>query len=265
MVGARGQAESVFSLIDFLLSNTTTPGVKMRQRIAIGQAARLCEKCLFLFAFAWALVLGSCQTQAVKSDTELEAASHGVEKVLVLPFEDMSRVYGKNMNTRCPVCGRVFMTGEVASGGDQILTEMLVERLKDIKSLRVIAFNPAQSDLEGLLSENINRESQQEFLARIGKSYGADGVIAGYIYRFRERVGTNYSVETPASVAFGLHFVDTESGKILWSGHFEETQKSLFANLFDYRRFFQRRGKWLTADGLAASGLDDMMETFPEL
>ena len=38
----------------------------------------------------------------------------GIKTILILPFKDMAAVFGENANGRCPVCGKVFTTGEVA-------------------------------------------------------------------------------------------------------------------------------------------------------
>jgi len=59
----------------------------------------------------------------------------GIEKILILPFTDMASVFGEGANGRCPVCGKVFTTGEVAGGAAAMLTEHLFDLLKDRKDI----------------------------------------------------------------------------------------------------------------------------------
>lgn len=87
-----------------------------------------------------------------------------------------------------------------------------------------------------------------------GKNLGVDAVITGVISRYTNRVGSNYGVETPASVAFSVMLLDTETEEILWETYFSETQKALLDNVYDVKKFFKRGAKWITADGLAKEG-----------
>jgi hypothetical protein len=108
-----------------------------------------------------------------------------------------------------------------------------------------------------------NTLSEQDLWIETGRDLGADAVIVGHLYRFRERIGTQYSVEVPASVAFDIHLIGVRDGRLLWSGKFDETQQSLFEDLYQLGTFLSRRGRWITAQELAVSGLEGVLETFP--
>ncbi len=97
----------------------------------------------------------------------------------------------------------------------------------------------------------------------IGKALEVDYVLTGSVWRFKERIGRSYGVEKPASVAFGLFLVDTETGKTIWRKIFDETQQSLSENLLRAPQFFRRGAKWLTARELAEYGIKEVMENFP--
>jgi hypothetical protein len=66
---------------------------------------------------------------------------------------------------------------------------------------------------------------------------------------------------TTASVAFGIHFIRVADGRLIWVGHFDETQHSLSKNLFKLATFVRRGGGWLTAEQLATFGLRETMAT----
>jgi TolB-like protein len=71
------------------------------------------------------------------------------------------------------------------------------------------------------------------------------------------------SVETAASVGFGIHLIRVHDGRLLWSRQFDETQKSLSEDLFRLGTFVKRGGAWLTAQELSRFGLEAVMEDFP--
>jgi len=186
----------------------------------------------------------------------------GIEKILILPFKDMAAVFGEGVHGRCPVCGKVFTTGETAESAAGMLTEHLFILLKDRKDIELIPSSQAQGVMSGLLAGSKKTLRERELQLEIGRALNADAIFAGYIYRFRERVGTEYSVDLPASVAFDIHLVRVEDGRVLWSAHLDETQQPLSNDLFRLHLFLRRKAKWITAKEMAISGLDDMLKAF---
>jgi hypothetical protein len=186
----------------------------------------------------------------------------GIEKILILPFTDMASVYGEGANGRCPVCGKVFTTGEVAGGAAAMLTEHLFDLLKDRKDIELIPSSQAQGVMSKLLAGSNKTVQERDLQLEIGRALNADAIFIGYIYRFRERVGNEYSVDSPASVAFDLHLIRVEDGRVLWSAHFDETQQPLSDDLFRLGLFLKRKAKWITAKDMAISGLKDMLKDF---
>jgi len=105
--------------------------------------------------------------------------------------------------------------------------------------------------------------SRKRLLVEMGRQIDADAVVSGVVYRFRQRVGSKFGVDSPASVGFGIHFVRCSDGRLIWSDHFDETQRDLSENLFRLPSFIKRGGHWLTAEQLAAHGLREIMADFP--
>ena len=68
-------------------------------------------KLLRAFLLAVMLLVSACANNTVVKDSP--PLPFEVKKILIFPFEDMAGVYGQNVNARCPVCGKVFMTGPV--------------------------------------------------------------------------------------------------------------------------------------------------------
>jgi hypothetical protein len=216
---------------------------------------------LFSFFLIVVILLSACRNQVKTPETPPEPLHF--ETLLILPFKDMARVYGENVSVKCPLCDKIFMTGKVSEGADNLLTENLLLLMKKRSGFKLIPPGHASGVLSALLSENEKVLSERDILVETGRRIEVDAVMAGHIYRFRERIGRRYSVESPASVAFDIHLVDVATGRILWVGVFDETQCSLTENLFKIGTFLKRKGRWITAEEMAIQGLEDVLQTFP--
>lgn len=180
-----------------------------------------------------------------------------MKKILVVSFRNAGMDSKEGHDIRCPLSGKIFAGGVVESGAETVLNAHLADILKKYPQFKFIS--PEQvRDIRSGLSESGERES----LVETGRKLGADAVMTGHIYRFKDRVGGNLSVESPASVAFDLHFLRVADGRVLWSGHFDETQKALTDNLFKLSTFLRRDGQWITAEQMAVAGLDTIMKDF---
>lgn len=211
------------------------------------------ENCnIYIAVILAVIILSGCMSKETAPESDYNLS--GTEKILVLPFRDMTMIYGQDASVRCPVCGMVFITGRVPADAAERLTNSLVSNLKIRKKYKIVT--------SSLVSEE-QTFSERKLIVKKGREYKADAVIAGYIYRYKERVGNRYSVKSPASVAFGIHLISTEGGRIIWSGHFDETQRSLSENLFKLKKFIKRKASWITADEMATNGFEDILSTFP--
>jgi hypothetical protein len=175
----------------------------------------------------------------------------------------MADIYGKKKSVRSPLTGKYFLTGDVMEGADTILERHLVSRLKNRTDHRILASGRGVGVLESLEAGEGSRLSEREAAVRAGRSFKADLIITGYIYRFKERRGKSYSIHTPASVAFDITLLDVSDGRVLWTGHVDETQQALSENLLQIGKFIQRKGAWVTAEEMASSGFDHILKTFP--
>lgn len=213
--------------------------------------------CLSLFV---SLMLPACNSSTVKS--EVFFPKEKLEKVLVLQFKDFAGFCGKENNVRCPVCGNTFLTGDVAEDADVILTNYLFSLLEKHTDFKIIHPDKAEFLSDDFKACIKDATAEINKIAEIGHSAGADAVFLGHIYRFKQRIGTNYGVKSPASVAFDLHLISVSERRIIWSGHVDETQRPLSENLFEIGSFIKRGWKWVVAEDLAISGLEDILHIF---
>jgi len=187
----------------------------------------------------------------------------GIKKVLVLPFRNMTQVFGENVSLRSPISGKVFVTGRVEPGADQLLTRLWLSDISAVETYELIPPEQAEGAMAVYYERDQKDQDERHQVTQIGKRLGADFVFIGHLYRFKERVGGKYAVDSPASVAFDVNMVGTSNGELVWSGHFDETQQSLNENLFLLGTFLKRRGTWVTAEEMATDGLNDLIQKMP--
>lgn len=211
--------------------------------------------------FAFMAFLCGCMTQPPEPDAGI--VTQHPEKILVLPFKDLYRVFGENVSYRCPVSGKVYLIESVADGADEFLTNHLMSVLIKRKGLELIPPGQAQGVISALLFEERTEVTEAELILKAGQRLQADAVLLNRVYRFRQRVGTRYSVESPASVGLDMLLIRVPDSRLIWNGYVDKTQQSLSENLFRIREFIKMKGQWISAEELAAFGMDDSLKTFP--
>jgi len=212
--------------------------------------------CLSLFGGA------SCYNSTdIVQDTERKPS--GIRRLLVLPFQDVSSIYGENVSIRCQLCGTVFTTGQVEPTATQFLTKRLNDMLDRANTFELIPATQAQGVISNLLRQSEKELPEIDLYMKTGQALNADGVMVGYVYRFRDRDGTDYSVSRSASVAFHMDMIQVKEGRIVWSGNFNETQRSLSEDLFQLGTFIKRKGRWISVEDLAVYGLEQILKTLP--
>lgn len=215
-----------------------------------------------LVLLAAMLTAGGCSSTPKASPVVL-ADSVSLKTVAVLPYIDMYSIYGQNVSFNCPLCGRSEMIDVVSDEADVFLTETLYELLKERGGYELIPPGQAEGVESTLLLDPTAKTSDLDRLLTVGRKLKADGLVLGRVYRFREREGKAYSVQTPAAVTFDLLLIEVDSGRLLWEGHYSESQQPLSENLYKFGAFLKRKGKWLTARELATGGLEQVLSTFP--
>jgi hypothetical protein len=161
---------------------------------------------------------------------------------------------------RSPISGAVFMAEPVSDSIVLQMNDMLLNLLMKNEDYDLISPNQVKGVFSSIISDDKSSLDDITVIKKIGKAFNAQFVLVGYLYRWQERDGTDYSVKQPASVAFDLYLIRSETGDIIWKGSFDKTQKSLMENLFDFSFFFKGKGKWMTARQLAELGLSKLID-----
>lgn len=104
----------------------------------------------------------------------------------------------------------------------------------------------------------IGRESA-EFIPEFCRKAGCDAVLTGEIKDYRERVGGEYGVESPAAFSFVTKLHDGKTGNIIWEDYYYEKQQPLLENVGEVGKFIKRKGRWVSTREIAYEGIDEMV------
>lgn len=96
----------------------------------------------------------------------------------------------------------------------------------------------------------------------VGRILDADTVMVGTISQYSDRGGSEWATDSPSTVSFSVDLLSTKDGSVIWGTSFTETQKPLFENLFEIKKFVKRKGKWITADEMAKEGARKIAQRF---
>jgi len=187
------------------------------------------------------------------------------DSVAVVPFQQVSPEDAASGAVRCPLCGLIIDATRSPGNPETIVEKVFLDQLdKKRPKFTLIAGERVAGVFRRITADSLTAPHRQ-VLRDVGSELGAEGVVAGYVYRFRERKGVSYAVEQPASVAFEIHLLRVSDGALVWRGTFDKAQNSLMADILQFATFFRGKGRWLTAEELTGEGMEQLLNTFPGL
>jgi hypothetical protein len=188
------------------------------------------------------------------------------EHVAVMPFfvgkrqPNIDETADKTLS--CPV-------GVLCEGADDIdpdagraLTRMVYDGLRMKFFEKVVSLELTRSAYDQVVVDAPS-DTPRALARKLGRSLGADYVVVGTLWRYRDRGRVPASPDSAASVAFALYLVDVESGVRVWRGVFDQTQQPLTDDLFKARQSLQMGVKWLSARELTRFGVEKVLKSFP--
>jgi hypothetical protein len=140
--------------------------------------------------------------------------------------------------------------------GAGFLDEQLKNALKGHDTVRFLS----NRQLTSLLPED--EMTQVALLRAIYTELKCNAVLVTSLSRYVQRVGGDYGVDSPASVAFSMKLFDTSDGSVIWSATFDESQQSFMSNIMSAHKYGL---KWLTVEELATRGIDEKIAQCPYL
>lgn len=214
----------------------------------------------------FSIFTSSCSLNSDVKESLPGKDENAFQRIAVVPFQRIILEDTTDKTVRCPISGRIFMTCDPPEGveTEKVIEEIFIRRLEDCRRFAIIPPGRVGGIYKRISTASL-KSAQLEILREVGRELEADGVVTGYVYRYREREGYPYSVKKPASVAFGIYLVRVSDGVLIWRGVFDITQSSLFENILQVSPFLKHGGKWLTSEELAEVGMEEALKTFPGL
>ena len=174
-----------------------------------------------------------------KRSSDLE--SRRIRRIAVLPPEPTGALASKTPSTQPPL---------QQNDAPEMLAKQIYSAMASLPNWQIVADSEVQQVEQ--IKPAVTGPAR---MRQIGEMVFADAVIVGRLERFRERVGDDWGVKSPASVAFVLDLVDVRRGDVIWSARFDETQKALTENIFALGDISQRGVRWLSAEQLTVTGV----------
>ncbi len=106
------------------------------------------------------------------------------------------------------------------------------------------------------------RVAALKYWLKVGDCADVDYLLVPQLLYWKERVGGEMTAGNPSSVMLDLYLVDVNNQRIYPGGryHFDETQAPLSENLLEAGKYVDRGGKWISAQELAAEGIEAGLE-----
>ena len=233
---------------------------------------------LTLHAFAMmvlVMVVAGCSGSKVTTKSSAELPRYQIRTIALVPFTTLAtpqvRDVADQMFSVPPEVRRSDMamavppnieqtlrqTVTVPTGAGDIVTQLLWNRLRARQGMIVLSPNEAAKMLGSSAPSQLS--AGQSSAMMVAKQLKADASLVGQVLVYQERVGGRFGASPPATVGFEAKVIAAD-GQVLWEGNYYEKQRPMNE---DVMGFIQRRGMFVTAEELAAYGVEHMLQEFP--
>lgn len=222
--------------------------------------------CAVLFAAILAVALCGCSEQATHSVIG-EAVSNAVSGIPGIADTSGLQVHAVP-SAKAVIVRRIAIMPLVSAPpqAGQTLEQGAAESVTGILYARAVLVGGWDVVPEGAVDQALQTmppitvaDMNQNAIA-LAHKLNVDGVIYGIVREYRERVGYSYSAQTPAKVAFTLHYLDQKSGEVVWTANFAKEQKSLSQNVFNLPNFIESGARWVRASDIATQGVREALD-----
>jgi hypothetical protein len=195
-----------------------------------------------LLVAALAAALAGCAERAAPPRPALPAGA--TPRLAVLAF----RVGGDLTQDGTFVPGAPGEVDDAAAG--RAVARELTARLAEVGV--AVADADAVAGATALLD---TRSYDPRVARRVAARVDANLAVLGALSHYRQRQGTAWAAEVPASVAFQAALVRAGDGTVVTVERFAYTQQALSENLLGVGRFLEAGGRWLTREEILSGAL----------
>jgi hypothetical protein len=221
------------------------------------------------------LVVAGCSGSKVTTKSSEELSRYQIRTIALVPFTTLATPQVRDVADRTfsvpPEVRRsdismgmppnteqsLRQTVTVPTDAGDIVTQLLWSRLKARQGITVLSPNEVGKALASL--EPSRSSASQSPAVVAAKRFKADASLIGQVRVYQERNGGRFGASPPATVGFEAKVIAAD-GQVLWEGNYYEKQRPMTEDLMG---FIQRRGVFVTAEELAAYGVEHMLNEFP--
>lgn len=221
------------------------------------------------------LTVAGCSGSKVTTKSSAELPRYQIRTIALVPFTTLAtpqvkdvldqtfsvpaEVRRNNMGIEVPLNTEqtIRQTVIVPPSAGETVTQLLWSRLRIRHGMTVLVPSEAA---KVLASQATARPPSDESMAVVvARQLKADASLIGQVQVYQERVGGRFGANPPATVGFEAKLVAAD-GQTLWIGNYYERQRPMIE---DMRGFLDRWGMFITAEELAAYGVEQMLLEFP--
>lgn len=204
----------------------------------------------------------ACRTPPSDTQTLVGYDVLPLSRVAVMPFLPGNTVLQADDRVRpaldCTLMEFCQEVNELGFGAEKTLTRQM-QRVLELRLGAKVLPQARAATVFDTLPQDRRVDTPRQLAQRFGRAMGADHVILGSVWRYRER-----AADQGASVAFTVYLLDVENGRRVWRGRYEKTQQALTEDLLNAGGFFRKGARWLSVEELARFGLEELMQDFPK-
>lgn len=152
-----------------------------------------------------------------------------------------------------------FEEAQSLEKGAAYASKVIRNELKDNPEVRILGSNEVASLVPEISGGQIGT------VIALGQKLNCDGVLLTTVRRYKQREGTEYAADSPASVNFSMVLRHSSNGNVLWSADFREMQQSFLSNIFSFTKAKERGFKWISVEELMEQGIKERLNDCPYL
>ncbi len=195
------------------------------------------------------LVLASCSGKRAGHENTVDTEVEKLNCLVVMPTR----------TTVATTKDMKYANAEALEKGAGFLDSIIADELNGSQVSRIIAAEQVAGMPTEVSGGNLG------MLKAIGGKLNCNAIFVPTVQRYKQRVGGEYAVDSPASAAFEMRLIDVNSGSVFWAATFSETQESLLNNLFSFDKAKSRGFKWITVEELVRQGVQERLSQCPYL
>ena len=200
-------------------------------------------------------------------DAQSQAAQGSLSDLAVAKIALMPFLIGQLESPNAPIAKPLSQSftqlvidkREMPEETDQIMTRIVNAALKRRIEERLIPPDRV-ADAYRTIVVDPALDTPRKRAVRLGEAVGAEVVVVGTVWQYREKGALVDLPDSAASVGFALYLIDVKTGVRFWRGAFDETQQALTEDVVDGFKQLGMGLHWLSAEELARYGVKSVLQ-----